>query len=339
MSFDYTTLITDRAQGDVDTLRTLIGKPASQWTEAETAAFRAATMRGAYNYTDLNRVDACLEDLAGRFRRAGYALLGYERVKIERTVKPDGGAKLRYLRMTITALRGSTNVVQLSEIRLLSKTGSVMEWPNGTTVTASISAAGDDESPDKLIDGSTETKFCSTQFVSGAQINIDLGDKILDRAEYSVWQWFSANDYEERDPVSFELSGSTDGQTFTAMDSATNADIPEPRKSLAYSGSIEWPEDTPSDSDVPDGDERDPYTWYVDDVPTAGQMARYLQNVAAVRDEVAALASTPDTPESMALLNYVRANHIEAILLAVDDTLTRMTQSYFYTAEIFAGEV
>lgn len=149
-----------------------------------------------------------------------------------------GEEKIRYLRIVVNALRGSTTVLQVSEIKILSKDGEFMSWPTETLVTSTIQETSDAESPKKLIDGSIETKFCSTHFSSGAQINIDLKSNILDRKEYTSWQWFTANDSPERDPVSFELLGSVDGIEFIALDSALNATITETRKALAYSGNI-----------------------------------------------------------------------------------------------------
>ena len=102
MSFDYSTLITDRARSDSDTLKTLLSKPMAEWTAEERTAFNGAVMRGSYDYTDLNRVDACLKDLVARLGRVGYNVPGYERLKIERGKKPeaqlpDGYTELQYL--------------------------------------------------------------------------------------------------------------------------------------------------------------------------------------------------------------------------------------------------
>lgn len=107
MSFDYTTLITDRTRSDSDTLKTLLGKPMAEWTAEERTAFNGAVMKGSYDYTDLNRVDACMEDLVARLNRAGYLVPGYERVKIERETKPvsrlpEGYAEVQYIQSTGT---------------------------------------------------------------------------------------------------------------------------------------------------------------------------------------------------------------------------------------------
>lgn len=102
MSFDYSTLITDRARSDSDTLKTLLSKPMAEWTAEERTAFNGAVMRGSYDYTDLNRVDACLEDLVARLGRVGCNVPGYERLKIERAVTPssrlpEGYAEVQYI--------------------------------------------------------------------------------------------------------------------------------------------------------------------------------------------------------------------------------------------------
>ena len=238
MSFDYSTLITDRTRSDSDTLKTLLGKPMAEWTAEERTAFNGAVMRGSYDYTDLNRVDACMEDLVARLNRVGCNVPEYERVKIPRETKPAKEENFRYLRIIVNALRGNTTVFQVSEIKILSKTGESMPWPAETLVTSTMKETSEAESPKKLIDGSVETKFCSVHFSPGAQINIDLKSNILDRKEYTSWQWFTANDSPERDPVSFELLGSVDGIEFTALDSASSATITETRNTLAYSGSI-----------------------------------------------------------------------------------------------------
>lgn len=79
--------------------------------------------------------------------------------------------------------------------------------------------------------------------------------------------------------------------------------------------------------------------WTGSDIPTAGQMAAYLQDVAALRGAIAVMASTPPTPDSASGLTWREANDIEKILLDVDELLTRMAAAWFYSGDLFAGEV
>lgn len=77
MAFDFSTLVTDRSPSDLELLRDLLSTPMSDWTAEQLAAFNQAASKGAYNYTDLNRVTACMDYLAGVFQGLGYAVPGY----------------------------------------------------------------------------------------------------------------------------------------------------------------------------------------------------------------------------------------------------------------------
>lgn len=312
MSFDYSTLITDRTRSDSDTLKALLEKPLAEWTAAERTAFNTAVLKGSYDYTDLNRLGDCLEDLVARLGRVGCNVPGYERLKIDRNTAPAKEEKLRYIRLIVNALRNNTTIFQVSEIKILSKTGESMPWPAETLVTSTMKETSEAESPKKLIDGSVETKFCSVHFSPGAQINIDLKSNILDRKEYTSWQWFTANDSPERDPVSFELQGSVDGSDFLTLDSVTNASITTTRNILAYTGNFQKiePEQPPMTLD--------PYTWYESDVPTVSLLARYRANVTAVRGVLRLPEETPEVPATLRRMTQAEANSIEALLLAVD---------------------
>ena len=79
--------------------------------------------------------------------------------------------------------------------------------------------------------------------------------------------------------------------------------------------------------------------WTANDIPTAGQMATYIQDVAALRGAIAVMGSTPPTPESASGLTWQEANNIEQIILDVDELLTRMAAAWFYSGDLYAGEV
>lgn len=72
MSFDFSTLITDRSQADLGTLRSLLDVPLADWTAEQLEEFNRAVSKGAYNYTDLNRVTACMDDLNEVLMGLGY---------------------------------------------------------------------------------------------------------------------------------------------------------------------------------------------------------------------------------------------------------------------------
>lgn len=68
---------------------------------------------------------------------------------------------------------------------------------------------------------------------------------------------------------------------------------------------------------------------------TETQMARYLENVSAIRS----LFPVPiELPQSMSDLNWEGANNIEKILKAAVDRIAAIKQSYRYSGEFYAGE-
>lgn len=65
-------LITDRSQSDVDALRALLARGKAKWTAEELAEFNLARSKGAYNYTDLNRVTQAMDYINEQLVGYGY---------------------------------------------------------------------------------------------------------------------------------------------------------------------------------------------------------------------------------------------------------------------------
>ena len=79
--------------------------------------------------------------------------------------------------------------------------------------------------------------------------------------------------------------------------------------------------------------------WQGADIPTPESMTAYLADVAALRAALTVAAGTPEVPEDMDRLTWKEANDIEKILVDVDELLTRMAAAWFYSGELYAGEV
>ena len=79
--------------------------------------------------------------------------------------------------------------------------------------------------------------------------------------------------------------------------------------------------------------------WSESDTPTMGQMETYRQNIATLRRQIAVMQSTPETPEAIRELNYIRANNIEQILVDLDFLISNITKSWYFSGELYAGEV
>lgn len=80
-------------------------------------------------------------------------------------------------------------------------------------------------------------------------------------------------------------------------------------------------------------------TWSVGEIPTEEQMAAYLANVTALRAVLDMPSTTPAVPADMALLTYIEANNIEQILTDIDQLLTNAAAAWYYSGDLFSGEV
>ena len=87
--------------------------------------------------------------------------------------------------------------------------------------------------------------------------------------------------------------------------------------------------------------------WKDDDWVDPAAQAVYLGDLAELRKQFTMLESTPRVPPRISAttinsgdgLTYDWANDIEQILMDIDDTLTRLQTSMFYSAELYSGEV
>lgn len=104
MSFDFTTLITDRSQDDVETLNSLLKKPLDQWTEDEATSFWSGNYKGSYGYSDMNRVINCLAYLAQYLTDAGYIVHFSQPGEYQREQSPTA-VDLDVYRSNIEAMR------------------------------------------------------------------------------------------------------------------------------------------------------------------------------------------------------------------------------------------
>lgn len=78
--------------------------------------------------------------------------------------------------------------------------------------------------------------------------------------------------------------------------------------------------------------------WTEDNVPTRKQLETYRQNIVELRRQLTVMQSTPETPETMRFLDYVKANDIERILQDLDTLITNMEQAWFFSGDLYAGE-
>lgn len=68
--------------------------------------------------------------------------------------------------------------------------------------------------------------------------------------------------------------------------------------------------------------------WLEQDIPTPQQMNEYLENIRVIRSVLELMQTTPTAPDSMDNLTYQKANDIEKILIAVEETIQRMISTF-----------
>jgi len=96
-------LITDRSEEDIAVIEKLCKKPLEMWSQKENEWFNQANSKGAYNYTDLNRVETAMQYLQHSFLTQGTTInyipvkAGLNNNKWERDELFTHGNSLRYL--------------------------------------------------------------------------------------------------------------------------------------------------------------------------------------------------------------------------------------------------
>lgn len=79
--------------------------------------------------------------------------------------------------------------------------------------------------------------------------------------------------------------------------------------------------------------------WTIGDTHDITDMDSYLANVAEIRAALSVLPSTPNLPENMRFIMYEQANDIEKVLKDVDWLINNMIAAFYYSGELYSGEV
>ena len=79
-------------------------------------------------------------------------------------------------------------------------------------------------------------------------------------------------------------------------------------------------------------------TWAENDIPRWPQMDAYIRAVRSL-DGLIPVPDAPALPQSPDRLDYTGANAIERFLFLMDDSADRIAGAWFYSDEVFSGEV
>jgi len=149
----------------------------------------------------------------------------------------DTSAGFLYWKWEITEIRNPSFFPQASEFRMYASADtSVPISYSGYTLVAVSSAPGDVgnqpfERQDKLFDGLTSTKWCSSQ--DGGQVPQWLVFKFANSVNPLTYQYFTANDDTVRDPVSWKVYSSKDNVNWILRSSVASASITTGRYAAA----------------------------------------------------------------------------------------------------------
>lgn len=81
-------------------------------------------------------------------------------------------------------------------------------------------------------------------------------------------------------------------------------------------------------------------TWSRENLPTNVDFERYFENIAKIRALLAEHKASPPTPSAdISTFGYEEANHVEQILLDMEDLLNRIAAVWLFSNDIYCGEV
>ena len=79
--------------------------------------------------------------------------------------------------------------------------------------------------------------------------------------------------------------------------------------------------------------------WTEEDYNNAEALDYYLKDISLVRGAIAVTSDTPPVPADLQGLTWWEANDIEKILEDVDYLITNMMQAWYYSGDLYSGEV
>ena len=354
--FDFSTLIADRKQSDVSDLLSLLQKPLGTWTQDEFDRFNSALLKGAYDYTDLNRVTACMEYLDKELKRIGYES-GYAPVSIDHPVipapsrLPTGYTELEYIESTGTQ-RIDTGVKPNKNTRVIMDL-EVSESQN--TAGHLCSVVGSKYwilSFNPTTQGWWKTRYGSSDIASFSEsintrerLNINknkntttiLGETIsFPEEELSMLYQMSLFCRNSSGTYDLYLSAKLysckiyDGENILhdfapCKNEAGNVGLYDFIDSKFYgnSGTGTFLEGPVYNSAI----KTNPYIWYKEDSPTETEMDGYIANVKSIRSVFAEIPQNPKAPESAKNMTIKVGNNIETILLNINKMLENIKRT------------
>lgn len=161
------------------------------------------------------------------------------------------GAAYKSYRFKVEAMKGpKQNCMQFSELKFLNGgidvTRPYKNVEYSTIVADGKSTFSSSENPEKVFDGNVSTKWCDGRgdYTRPASDKEQLWVRINYDSPKAItgYSWYTANDYDSRDPAAWRLQGSNDGGvTWTDIDVRTGFSATGTRKALAFQSDLPGP--------------------------------------------------------------------------------------------------
>ncbi|MGN0855169.1 MAG: hypothetical protein ACI4R9_06585 [Kiritimatiellia bacterium] len=171
----------------------------------------------------------------------------------------------RYFRFKVETVKGSEELMQLSELKLYSGETDITQARSAFYYDENRYEALRDydgkpypsaESPEKLVDGDVGTKWLDSRTMSSDATTKDASWVVLEYADaqpVTKYEWYTANDSAGRDPGAWRLQGSNDNVTWQDLDVVSGYTCTDTREVLAYSKEIDYAPLSVSEICVADG--------------------------------------------------------------------------------------
>lgn len=368
------TLITDRTEVDVQRWSSLKAKGWAGMTNAEKAEW-AASLKGSYNYTDLNRVTEAMDYINNQLVGYGYQT-GYQRVEVPHhqpvSPLPDGYTQLAWIESSGTQYVDTgvyPNQATSLEMEFAPTDLSKTEWWFGVRSSSNTNMFGFYSTGATSVYSTfaSSGQTFSIPSIEGKTVSLEKGDAIT-----TLRYGDNVEELEDTDGtftsefalvlLSANLAGSIASSTRASgrlyschiydngalvrnfvpcADPSNVAGLYDRVNGVFYGNAGTGTFTAGPEVEAPDEptEELDPYTWYIQDIPTESTMQAYLTNVQALRSAFTVPDSVPQVPADMEGLTYQEANDIERIILAIDALITNMMDAWFYSNEVYSGEV
>lgn len=297
------TWITDRTQADIDRIKEIAVKARTgTWTEEEQQEW-AAGMKGALSYTDYNRIENGIKELAEIVGADYSARIVQKKVEVVTARNQDGD---------IPSWDASPSHAEFFVPLTAKKSGLLL---HSMSFRIKGFVAGKSRAILRKAADQTRLVDLSLELIRGYNdVTLDMGDLPLEKGvEYQLYMSAVNNFY----PPSVEPEWVVENGL---IDIANASAYYDGDSKILFSGTVTVIEPTEA-------------VWGVDDYLTTDDCTRWLSNISSIRSKCSGKSSTPETPGSFSY-RFSIVNQLEKVL---SDIEAMAKDHSIYCSELICG--